>query len=116
MEKGAKIDWFTAPEDGRLIFKVSTVSPRAIWGIQTIIHHEETYVIENPNDITRITGHGEISFSSEISHGQAVKFSNIPGIVSEIKRIHQWQFYCQTDSSTGEHHDGIILWLNQIQY
>ena len=78
IEKTANIEWFTASEDGRLIFKISTVSPRVIWGIQTIIHQEKSYIIENPNDTTRITGHGEISFSSEISHGQAVKFSSLP--------------------------------------
>ena len=78
IEKGANIEWFTASEDGRLIFKVSTVSPRVIWGIQTIIHQEKSYIIENLNDSTRITGHGEISFSSEISHGQAVIFSSLP--------------------------------------
>ena len=78
IEKGANIQWFTATEDGRLIFKVSTVSPRVIWGIQTIIHEEKSYIIENSHNPTRITGHGEISFSSEIIHGQAVKFSSLP--------------------------------------
>lgn len=78
LEKGTNIDWFTAPEDGRLIFKILTVSPRVVWGIQTVIHQEKSYSLDSPMETSRITGHGITTFSSSINHGEAIRFSNIP--------------------------------------
>lgn len=71
-------EWFTAEEDGRLLFKIKTFSPLLVWGIQTVIHSPEAFTITNSTGNNLVHGHGITSVSVATNFGQAVSINPYP--------------------------------------
>lgn len=71
-------EWFTADENGRLIFKIRTFSPLLVWGFQTIIHSPESFTISNTSEDNRVHGHGITSVSLPTNFGEAISISPYP--------------------------------------